>query len=201
MTSPITGFSPPDTAQTPDVRISGQNLNPARNSLPDALGLLMDVFDQLTLSDQTRWVDVIQAVVHFFQAEAAGLYVSESPGKPLKLITEHQFPSSAPSQLGNNVMANNSTPIRPLVQVQIVDSRYSSWHKAAEDAGWEDILVYNLPRCAARLVLAYKTPAKKQLSSLGKVVLRLLALAVRNRQAQDETAALEFKARELDHLI
>jgi PAS domain S-box-containing protein len=201
MTSPISGFSPPDTAQAPDVRISGQTLNPGRNSLPDALGLLMDVFDLLTLSDATRWVEVMQAICHFFQAEAAGLYLSDLPGSPLKLITEFNFPKSAPQMLGNNAVANNGAPIRPLVQVQIMDSRVTSWHKAAEDAGWQDILVYNLPRCAARLVLGYKTQAKKQMSSLGKVVLRLLALSVRNRQSHDEAVALEFEAKEHEHLI
>lgn len=190
-----------DPTLTHDERIAGQNLNAGKNSLPDALGLLMDVFDQLTLAEPDRWQDAMQAVARFFQAEAAGLYVSELPGDPLRLLTGYKFPSSAPQEIRNNVMASIGAPLRPLVQVQIMDSRITSWHKAAEDAGWNDILVYSLPRCAARLVLAYLAPAKKQLTSLGKVVLRLLALAVRNRQSMDETGTVKQKAEELNQLI
>lgn len=160
---------------------------------------LQQAMEQLFAADLDQQGTAMRTLTQFFRADAAGLYVTPQPGRAMELLTAHQFPVSAPFQLRANMLDGESGRPFSVIRAYIPDVGSSVWAEAAQDAGWQDVLVYVLPRCSAKLVLAYTGPFSQLEPALVGISLRSLATAVHHRDALRQVDSLRQLNQELDH--
>ncbi|MCK4831824.1 MAG: hypothetical protein KAS81_03610, partial [Anaerolineales bacterium] len=167
--------------------------------LLEAFDRLLQAMEQLFAADLDQQSTAMHTLTQFFRADAAGLYVTPQPGQGMELLTAYQFPLSAPFQLRANMLDGESGRPFSVIRAYIPDVGSSVWADAAQEAGWQDVLVYVLPRCSAKLVLAYTGPFSQLEPALVGVSLRSLAMAVHHRDALHQVDTLRQLNQELDH--
>ncbi len=162
---------------------------------------LIDALVRMVTADRAGREESMATLAYFFGADAAGLYVVPQPGRPMELTDSYNLTSSAPSQLGNAMQTGGKGHVQSITQCHVLDARDGIWARAAQAAGWQEVIVYTLPRCSASLVLAYGGPAAYLAAGFVKASLQSLALSVRHRQALARIRSLRQQRDELDHLV
>jgi PAS domain S-box-containing protein len=162
---------------------------------------LFELLEGVALSDPEGRSLALRALVRFFRANAAGLYVALQPGRPMELQAEFKFSDKAPQSLGAPMITSTGRDVRTIVELRIVGAGSGVWAEAAEALGWHDIVVYALPRCPARLVIAYQEPAPKLVKPQVNAVLRFLATAIRVQLIQKKVDVAEQRLAEFDRLV
>ena len=179
----------------------GRALPGEQGALLEQQDRLFDTLEQLSSGALSGEGQTMPALTALFQADAAGLYAAPEPGRPMELLVANNFPASAPRQLGANLPTGQAGRVRSMSQTHILDDRSNVWRPAAQEAGWQELLVYPLPRCAARLVVAYTRQPPHLPAKLISLALRSLALAVRHWLVQNRNQILGKHNKELDHLL
>jgi PAS domain S-box-containing protein len=162
---------------------------------------LFELLDGVASSDDQARTDAMRALACFFRAGAAGLYVALQPGQSMELQASFELSDQAPQSLGASILTGTGRDAQTIVELRIVGTGNGVWSEAARDRGWHDVVVYALPRCPARLVVAYPEPAPKLVKSQVSAVLRYLATVVRIQLVQMRVEGLEERLDEFDHLV
>ncbi len=181
-----------------DLGTSQTEGNPALESLDR----LLEVLGSLVSPDAVSRAKAMQMLAHFFRADAAGLFMALQPGRPMQLLDSCGFPASAPLHLGSGgTIADGRADSRSVVQMRMVDTGSGVWSVAAGEAGWQELLLFTLPRCPGRLMLAYRDTAPKLSTELVNPALRALALAAGHHQVQGRVDGLSQRKDEIEHLL
>ncbi len=143
----------------------------------------------------------MQGLASFFQATGAALYAAQEPDDPMMLVADYLFPHCAPRALLGQLQDGIGNSNRPLIRLHLGNDYFAAWTQAAHEAGWTDLLVYLLPGCTARLVLAYTEVPRRLPATMSKLTLRALAAALRNRLSMTESGALRRERDQLHHLV
>lgn len=162
--------------------------------------LLADL-EHLVIEGQTGQSPAMSALAAFFGAEAAGLYISHRPGRPMELVDQCGFPDSAPRQLGSSLLTQGGTAGNAIIQSRMLDARLGVWSGTAQEKGWQQILDYLLPYRMARLVLAFKERLPMLTDYQAKVALRALGAVISHKQTLVQVSVLGRRNEELDHLF
>jgi PAS domain S-box-containing protein len=162
---------------------------------------LFELLEGMTSSDPDAKTGAMRALACFFRASAAGLYVALQPGQSMELQAAYELSDKAPQSLGASMLTGSSRDARTIVELRIIGTSNGVWTEAARELDWHDVVVYTLPRCPSRLVVAYLEPAPKLVKPQVNVVLRYLASAVRAQLIQKRVEILEERLDEFDHLV
>lgn len=136
-----------------------------------------------------------------FRAEAGGLYLASAPGEMMELRDAFGLPSSAPRQTGGGTLVDDVHQGSGILQARILDPTSGAWSGAAAEAGWRELMVYTLPGCRARLVLAYGGQVPRLPTDTVRVCIALLSAAVRRKHALDMAAISRHEAERLGALV
>jgi PAS domain S-box-containing protein len=167
----------------------------------ESLDRLFQMLEGLTYSEPKERTDAMRALARFFRAKAVGLYVALRPGQPMELEAAFKFSGKAPQSLGASMLTGTGRDARNIIEFRIVGAANGVWAGVAGELGWHDVIVYALPRCPARLVVAYQEPAPKLVKPQVNAVLRYLATAVRVQLIQKRVETLEQRLGESGHLV
>jgi PAS domain S-box-containing protein len=167
----------------------------------ESLDRLFELLEGLAFSAPEERIGAMRALARFFRASAAGLYVALQPGQAMELQAAFKFSDRAPRSLGASMLTGTGRDARTIVEFRIVGASNGVWAETARELDWHDVIVYALPRCPARLVVAYQESAPRLVKSQVNAVLRYLATAVRVQLIQKRVETLEQQLDEFDHLV
>ncbi len=167
----------------------------------ERLDRLLEDLGQLVVELPAGESKAMRSLAHFFQADAAGLYLAARPGQTIELVDKYQLPASVPCQLGTRLLARGYGHDFSIVQSHMIDAQTGVWAEAARESGWRHVLDYLLPSRTARLLLAYTDRPPGVADRQVKIALRTLALAISNRLVYDQLEALDERNKELGYLL
>jgi len=103
--------------------------------------------------------------------------------------------------LGVRMLSDGRGRTQSMVQMRLLETDSGVWAAAARTAGWQEILVYTLPRCPARLALAYSNSAPRMPAYVVHLALRMVANAVRVGMVQAQAETLRERVDTLNYLV
>ena len=95
---------------------------------------LFELLEGVSLADPEGRTVALRALVRFFRASAAGLYVALQPGHPMELQAEYRFSDQVPQSLGAPMITSSGRDARTIVELRIVGAGSGVWSRAAEAA-------------------------------------------------------------------
>ncbi len=167
----------------------------------EALDSLLENLPSVIVEAPAGCSEAMGALARFFQAEAAGLYLAPRPGQPMELVDHYQLPSQSPGRWELDMLARGYRREHSIIQSRILDVRAGPWAGAAQEAGWNEMLVYLLPHRMARLVLAFSDRAVRMGDAMIKAALRSLMTAISYRQAASQILVSRQQSQRLEYLI
>jgi PAS domain S-box-containing protein len=167
----------------------------------ESLDRLFELLESAMFSQPEQRTSAMRALARFFRASAAGVYVALQPGQSMELQAAFGFSENAPRSLGASMLTSAGRDPSTIVEFRIVGASNGVWAEAATELGWQDVVVHALPRCPARLVVAYQDSAPKLVKPQVNAVLRFLATVVRVQLIHQRAEALDQRLDEFDRLV